>query len=299
MRKIILTGSTGFVGENLLLHFEKTNSAAFLKLDLRTKLPNSLPPSNAIIHLAGKAHDLKNTSDQQAYFDINYSLTKDLFDLFLQSEIKDFIFFSSVKAVADTVNEPLHEDTFPKPKTAYGLSKLLAEQYLLSKKLPNGKRLFIFRPCMIHGPGNKGNLNLLYKAVKKGTPYPFGSFENNRSFLSIDNLLYIIEKTLNDPSIPGGIYNLADDDPLSTIQIYKIISNVLKSKARVWKIPKKIMKKLAKIGDTLHLSFNSDRLTKLTENYIVSNAKIKHALKIGRLPVSSEQGLFQTIKSFE
>src|SRR5690606_19070968 len=170
--KIILTGYSGFVGQNILKYIEKNPSTLIIPLNLRLKLPDKLPEADAIIHLAGKAHDLKNSSDPQAYFDINYGLTKELFDRFLDSNIKDFIYFSSVKAVADTVEEKLTENIKPQPKTAYGQSKLNAEEYLLSKELPEGKRLFILRPCMIHGPGNKGNLNLLYKVVKFGIPYP-------------------------------------------------------------------------------------------------------------------------------
>lgn len=89
-----------------------------------------------------------------------------MFDKFLVSNIRDFS-FSSVKAVADTVDNVLDEELIAKPLTAYGRSKREAEEYILNQTLPEGKRLFIIRPCMIHGPGNKGNLNLLYNVVKK------------------------------------------------------------------------------------------------------------------------------------
>src|SRR5690606_25316691 len=126
--------------------------------------------SGVIIHLAGKAHDTADTSEDKEYFQVNRDLTIELYKLFLISEIRDFFYFSSVKAVADTVTDILYEDIPGKPATAYGKSKLEAEEYLLSKSLPEGKRLFIIRPCMIHGPGNKGNLNLLYKVVEKEIP---------------------------------------------------------------------------------------------------------------------------------
>src|SRR3546814_3353608 len=109
----------------------------------------------------------------------------------------------------------LSEDMMPAPQTPYGQSKWRAEQYLNSQLLPAGKRLFILRPCMIHGPGNKGNLNLLYQVVSKGLPWPLAAFDNERSFLSTDNLNYIIKRILEDADIPGGTYNLADDDPRS------------------------------------------------------------------------------------
>lgn len=298
MNNITITGSTGFVGQNLIKYIQENGMEAPIPLSLRGSLPKELKLADAIIHLAGKAHDLKNTSNSQEYFDVNYRKTKDLFDLFVQSDIKNFIYFSSVKAVADTVEGILSEDAQAEPKTPYGQSKLQAEQYLLSKPLPEGRRLFIIRPCMIHGPGNKGNLNLLYKVVKKGIPYPLGAFDNRRSFLSIDNLLYIIGRLINDPNIPSGVYNVADDVSLSTNELIKIIAEASGVKGRVWKLSKGLITGMAKVGDILHLPLNSERLKKLTENYVVSNEKIKNALGIKELPVSSKEGLMRTIKSF-
>src|SRR5690606_33981174 len=158
------------------------------------------------------------------YFKVNTELTKHVFDRFLQSDARDFIYFSSVKAVADTVDGALKEDAEPAPKTPYGQSKWQAEQYINEQSLPSGKRIFILRPCMIHGPGNKGNLNLLYQVVSKGLPWPLAAFENKRSFLSIDNLNYIIGRILDDPSIPGGTYHLADDETLSTNELIGLIA---------------------------------------------------------------------------
>jgi len=297
MHKILLTGSTGFVGTNLVKHIQENNIGEILLLSFREALPTSLE-GDTVVHLAGKAHDLKNTSNPQEYFEVNFEKTRDLFNLFLNSENKDFIYFSSVKAVADAVNGALIEEEIADPQTPYGKSKLQAERYLLSKDLPVGKRLFILRPCMIHGPGNKGNLNLLYKVVKKGIPYPLAGFDNQRSFLSIQNLNYIIERILTDQSIPGGIYNIADDQSLSTNSVIKIIGEADGKEARLWKINPGIIKTIAAIGDKLHLPLNSERLKKLTESYVVSNNKIKHALKIEKLPINSKEGLLTTIRSF-
>jgi len=86
----------------------------------------------------------------------------------------------------------------------------LAEQYILSQPIPEGKRVYILRPCMIHGPGNKGNLNLLYSLVTKGFPWPLGLFENSRSYLSIENLCFIIKELIDREDIPSGVYNVAN-----------------------------------------------------------------------------------------
>lgn len=297
MSRLIITGTSGFVGTNLLSFLSNKGWNDIHKLSLRQDIPSELPEAQALIHLAGKAHDLKNTSDANAYFRINTELTIALFDAFLLSNVSDFIYFSSVKAVADTVDGVLTEDISPRPGTAYGKSKLKAEEYIL-QKLPAGKRVFIFRPCMIHGPGNKGNLNLLYKVVNKGIPYPLGAFQNERSFLSIDNLLFVIESVLCDNTVPTGVYNLADDQPLSTNEVIEIIAEASGKGPKIWDLSPRLIKGIAKLGDVLHLPLNAERLKKLTESYVVSNEKLKGALKIESLPVSVRTGLFRTIQSF-
>lgn len=298
--RIIVTGASGFVGQNLCSFFESINSSV-QKLSLRTPgWFNSLDNSaSALIHLAGKAHDTSNTSAGQEYFKVNRDLTIDLYNVFLKAEIKDFFYFSSVKSVADTVDGVLEEEVIGKPLTPYGKSKLEAEQYLLNQPLPEGKRLFIIRPSMIHGPGNKGNLNLLYKVVEKGIPWPLASFHNERSFLSIDNLSFLINAMIENQDIPSGVYNFADDDVLSTNDLVTLISQTLGKRPKLWRIPSSLIKKTVKIGDILPLPLNSERLKKLTESYVVSNSKIKEALGIQSLPTSAKEGLIKTILSFK
>lgn len=296
--KIIITGATGFVGKNLTQYLT-TKSDTVIPLSIRNgdyQLDNT---ADVIIHLAGKAHDTKNTSEESDYYQINTELTKVLFDKFLQSDIKDFIYFSSVKAVADSVEGTLIEETKANPQTAYGKSKLKAETYLLSKQLPSNKRLIIIRPCMIHGEGNKGNLNLLYQVVKYGVPWILAAYENRRSFIGIDNLNYVVYEILNHPKIPSGIYNVADDKPISTNALITLIAESINKKTKLLKIPKFAINQMAKIGDKAHLPLNTERLQKLTESYVVSNQKIKQSLGIDTLPFTVEQGLTKTIKSFD
>lgn len=294
---IIITGATGFVGKNLSKFLkEKGHHISPLSLRKAWELDQN---AEAIIHLAGKAHDTKNTSAEKEYFEINTELTKKLFVEFLKTPAQDFIYFSSVKATADTVEGFLDENHTSNPQTPYGKSKLEAEEFLLSQKLPENKRLFIIRPCMIHGPGNKGNLNLLYKFVQKGIPYPLAAFENKRSFLSIDNLNFLILEMLSNKNVGSGIYNFADDEVLSTNELVKLIANTSGKKEKLWKISSKLISATAKMGDVMKLPLNSERLKKLTENYWVSNQKIKNALGIAKLPVSASEGLEKTIKSFK
>ncbi|WP_293926408.1 NAD-dependent epimerase/dehydratase family protein [Sphingobacterium sp. UBA6320] len=298
--KFIVTGSTGFVGQNLKTFLEDKGEEV-CNLSLRnSNWHENIPESGtAIIHLAGKAHDTSNSSNLDEYYKINRDLTIRLFQKFLLTEIRDFFYFSSVKAVADTVSGELIEDVIGEPFTPYGKSKIEAEQFLLTQSLPEGKRLFIIRPCMIHGPGNKGNLNLLYKVVEKGIPWPLASFHNQRSFLSVDNLCYLIYQIVINKNISSGVYNFADDEYLSTNELVKEIAKILGKKEKLWSISSLLIKSMVKIGDVLPLPLNSERLKKLTESYVVSNHKIKTALGIEKLPLTAKEGLQKTILSFK
>ena len=257
---ILITGIHGFVGSNLVIALKERHCLYGLDIVAPEKegviktffwkdiepasFPmRDLPEFDAIIHLAGKAHDMKNRSAAQSYFDINTGLTQKIFNFFLESSAKKFVFFSSVKAAADSVvGDMLTEDVVPAPVGPYGESKIAAENYILGRlkaedgrlkaNLYDGKDVYILRPCMIHGPGNKGNLNLLY-------------------------------------NVP-----------------------------HIWKINRGLMEFCARLGTLLHLPLNAERLRKLTENYVVSNAKIKAALGIDRMPVRAEEGIVRTIKSF-
>jgi len=302
---ILITGVSGFVGSNLNNYLDKkekkvigvSRSPKNIEVDFNKIDKILLNSVNYFIHLAGKAHDLKKTSEAATYYTVNTELTKKLFNQFLDSDCEVFIYMSSVKAVVDKANVILTENELPNPKTHYGKSKLLAENYILSKKIPKNKRVYILRPCMIHGKGNKGNLNLLYKLVSKRIPWILGAFKNKRSYCSIENLLFIINELMDNQSIPNGIYNVADDHSLSTNDIISLIADSQSKKPIIWDISMKLIKIIAEIGDYLPLPLNSERLTKLTESYVVSNKKIIDAIK-KPLPLNSKEGMLTTFKSF-
>ncbi len=293
--KVLITGSNGFVGTSLLEVLGATYN--IIRWNVREDKP--LPECDAVIHLAGLAHDMKHTNEDEKYFEVNTELTKRIFDKFLESGAKKFIFFSSIKAKDGD--------------TPYAKSKFLAEQYILSRlnKILNqvldeevlnqvqneeGKKVYILRPCMIHGKGNKGNLNLLVKWVKKGLPWPLAAFENKRSFASMGNVEYIVERLMKD-DIPSNTYNICDDEAVSTNELIEMICQSMGRHSHLWRIPQGLIKGFAKIGDALQLPLNSERLDKLTENYIVDNSKIKHALGIERMPIGAREGLLHTVQN--
>ena len=260
-----------------------------------------VPQVEAIVHLAGKAHDTKNQTAADVYFKVNRDLTIKVFDYFCShAEIKKFVFFSTAKAAADKVDGVLTEDVKPTPVGPYGESKIAAEEYILNVMRDRSyafeeKGVYIFRPCMIHGPGNKGNLNLLYNVVRKGIPWPLGAFENRRTFTSIENICFAVNGVLTK-DVKSGIYNMGDDEALSTNELIEVICKALGKKAHIWRIPKGFMNGVAKLGGMMHLPLTPERMCKLTENYISSNEKIKKDLEIEAFPVDARTGLITTIK---
>lgn len=310
--KLLITGVHGFVGSNLVSALKNDNIIFGLDIVSPNKdgivntyswedMDNGLLPEvDAIIHLAGKAHDTKNKSAADVYFKVNTDLTKKCYDYFIKNHgIKKFIFFSSVKAAVDKVpGNVLTEDVIPCPIGPYGESKVKAEKYIMSRiEDTRGRQVIILRPCMIHGPGNKGNLNLLYGFIRKGLPWPLGAFDNRRTFTSVDNLTFVISKLL-EKDVESGIYNMADDDTMSTNDLIDVMCAAMDRKAHIWKVNASLIQLCAKIGDVLHLPLNSFRLEKLTENYVVSNSKIKKALGIEKMPEDARSGLTKTIRSF-
>lgn len=316
--KILITGVHGFVGSNLVAALKKEHTIYGLDIISPVKdgvehtfsweeideVHGSSLEIDAIVHLAGKAHDTKNQAAADVYFKVNRDLTIKIFDYFCEHpSIKKFVFFSTAKAAADKVDGVLTEDVVPSPVGPYGESKIAAEQYILNSMKNRhdcfaDKQVYIFRPCMIHGPGNKGNLNLLYNVVKKGIPWPLGAFENRRTFTSIENICFAVNGVLTK-DVPSGIYNMGDDEALSTNELIEEICKSLGKKAHIWKLPKGLMNGVAKVGGWLHLPLNPERLRKLTESYISSNAKIKKALEVEKMPVDAREGLKVTLDSFK
>ena len=308
MQRIFITGVTGFIGQNLVKYFDTdatielfghSRNAAKAKAQLTNKVilvercaaqffnDNII---DTVIHLAGIAHDLSNQYKPSDYYQVNFENTKLIFNEFLKSNATTFIFLSSIKAAIDISATPVEESVAPNPVTDYGKSKRQAEEYLLSVNLPDNKRVYILRPCMVHGEGNKGNLNLLYQFAKSNLPYPFGSFENQRSFLSIDNFNFSMSAFVK-ASLPSGIYHLADDGFLSAKELFTIISQELGKKPRIWNLPASLILVLfSAIG-------KRGMLNKLTEDMMVANFKLqKHLEK--PLPIKIDEGIRKTIRSF-
>ena len=160
---------------------------------------------------------------------------------------------------------------------------------------------------MIHGPGNKGNLNLLWGLARRGLPWPLAAFENRRSFTSIGNVCAAVEALVEKEIEPSAIqhssfklhtFSVADDEMLSTNRLIELMAEACGKKAKLWRLPKGLMRFAAKVGDVLHLPLNTERIEKLTEDSFVDNAELKRALGWDRMPVRAEDGMRMTLRSF-
>lgn len=293
---ILLTGSTGFVGQNFLKYLSKNNktfrvfavsrkhenqkreNVIWLKndSDFSSILKNN--DIDVIIHLAGKAHDTKNTTAADEYFKVNYEMTKQLFEAFKVSNASKFIFLSTIKAVGDDKTYVQNAFDLTEPQTPYAQAKRKAEIHIQNSTLPEGKNAYILRPCLIYGEGVKGNLATLVKFAKKGIPYPFAAFENKRSYLSVENLSMLF-CTLAENNYSSFTLNIANDDPIGTQELIEILAAKLGKKASKLTIPEKGIQFLATIGDYLpFVPFNSEKLKKITESFVVDTAEMNKLL---------------------
>ncbi|PVH26016.1 NAD-dependent epimerase/dehydratase family protein [Sphingobacterium corticibacter] len=301
--QIKILGASGFVGRHLGRYLS-LHDADVYGISLRendTWKSQLIDDGDVIINLVGKAHDHDRRATENDYFHTNLNLTQDIFRVFCSSNATLFIHISSLAAIEEFESEKaLGEENDCRPVSWYGQSKREAEKWLLAQEVPEGKKLIILRPPMIHGPGDKGNLGLLYKFVSKGLPYPLSKFNNRRSFISITNLCYLIEQIIEKSDLlESGIYHVADDEPMATNEIIDIIKLVTEKSSIKMDIPKWLIKLVAKSGD--YFSFvplNTNRLKKMTSTLLVSNQKIKDALGIDKLPLTAREGMEKTIQSF-
>lgn len=293
-KKIQISGITGFVGQNLNTYLLRNYSVS--NLDLRKDDMNI--NSDVVIHLAGIAHDFENKFTENDYINVNLELTKKIFEAFLKSKSTVFIFFSSIKAVAENCSEILDEKFIPDPQTFYGKSKRMAELYIINKLLDTNKRIYILRPCMIHGPKNKGNLNSLFNYTALGLPWPFGSFNSKKSFCSIENLCFVIDNLIRNNKIESGIYNICDSETLTLNEIVKLMYKYNGKVFMNLKLPKYFWTLICTICDYFGFSFYTKKINKLIENFEVSNKKFLNAIN-SSLPHTAKEGLITTLDYFK
>ena len=242
--KVLVTGATGFIGSMLCVRLSEAAREVIATSRSRVEQPGifyvaspelgpeadwtlALSGIDAVVHLAGRAHVTAEQTDaktDQAYLRINAEGTRALAAQCAAAGVKHFIFLSSCHAIAGESDDALTDRTVPQPVTAYGRSKLAAEDAIKSVLANSNCAWTILRPPLVYGPGNKANFGLLVKLVQTGLPLPLASVRNRRSFIYVENLVDLIAACLGNPKAFGKTFLPSDGEDVSTAELIEKIA---------------------------------------------------------------------------
>jgi nucleoside-diphosphate-sugar epimerase len=314
MKTVLVTGATGFVGRHLLPHLQRNgyHACAAVRTSVSVQLDRgialvpigeitpetdwqlALANVDVVIHLAARAHLIHDTAiDPEAAFNrVNTKSTKNLVSQAIQAQVKQFIFISSVGAMATLAEQSLTEQTACHPDTPYGRSKLRAEEALISLASQSSMTWTILRPTLVYGPGNPGNMERLLKLVKRRLPLPLGAIDNCRSFIYVENLVDAIVQSIDHPNAINQTFLLSDGEDLSTPQLIRRLAAGLDYPAPLLPIPPILMKAAGK------LTGKTDTVSRLLGSLTVDSSKIRKTLN-WKPPYSLDQGLQTTADWFK
>lgn len=322
MKSILLTGSTGFIASHLIPCL--TQQPYQIRAALRSAsklLPPSVTPisvdnidgttdwtevllgTDTVIHLAARAHILHDSSPnpEAEFFKVNTEGTANLVRQCIQAGVKHFIFISSIGAMASLSNQTLHENSYCQPDTAYGRSKLAAEQALINLTSQSDMTWTILRPTLVYGLENPGNMERLVKLVKKGFPLPFGLVKNRRSFVYVENLVDAIITCLTHPNATNQIFLISDGEDLSTPNLICKIADYLSCRCNLLPVPSSLLRAAAHLGDVgekllgRSLPLNTPTIERLLGSLAVDSSKIRNTLN-WQPPFTIDEGLQKTLR---
>lgn len=304
MNKVLVTGATGFIGISLIKHLMKLNLK--IRVLLRNKNKSTFPDSieifegdltepkslinscndiDAVFHLGGYAHAWAedNIHFVQKHYAINFEGTQNLAREASKAGIKKFIFFSSVKAVADS-EKMIDEAWEGMPNSPYGIAKREAEKLVLSLKDSFDMHICILRLPIVYGPAWKGNLSAMLRAVNRGTFPPLPKLNNQRSMVSVEDVCQAAILAATHANANGKIYFVTDGKKYSTTDIYNEMREGLGKPVQKWGIPLFFFKALAFVGDigyalfNKRMPFNSEMLKKIVGSACYNSSRIESEL---------------------
>lgn len=326
MSNILVTGATGFIGRYLLpvLHQQGWQIRATVRnnfiedlpfeienikvgeIDGNTDWSEAVRGMDAVIHLAARAHVLKEEIDnpEAEFLRVNTEGTANLVKQSIAAGVKHFIFISSIGAMATLSECVLTEKSPCQPDTPYGRSKLQAERALINLAKESEMTWTILRPTLVYGAGNPGNMERLMKLIEKNLPLPFASVKNRRSFIFVGNLVDAIATCFTHPNAANQIFLVNDDRDLSTPELICQIAKEMNRPCNLFPVPPNLLKFLGYSGDTLQkltkksLPFNSATIDRLLGSLFVDISHIKGTLN-WQPPFTIERGIEQTLQTLK
>lgn len=297
MSLIVLTGTTGYIGQNLTKFYDsksKKNKSISLRFQNWYKM---MPQeTETIIHLAAINQNPQDSAFDEEYFRVNTELTAKLFRYFMSSKAKTFIFISTT-ALADKQLTHITESSVVQPIDPFLKSKYEAEQFIQKQELPAGKRAIILRVAPLYGRETKSILHNTFIQCKT-FPWFYGALDAKHSFCHIDNLTEIIYRITENPEFASGIYNVADEEPIDSIQFVNWMAEVLEKKASIYNVPRGLLNLIAKLGNVFQWSFNTQKLFEKSQSRIVNCNKIKDTLQLEKMPVNTQAAVLKTIEYY-
>lgn len=291
--KLLLTGSSGFVGTGLIKSLNK-NRWYFHKVNRNFNLNQfQVKQYDCLIHLAGRAHILSESASNalNIYRDTNLHYTIKIAELAKFLQVKRIIFVSSVKVNGEYSTKPINEFSVPKPLDAYGISKLEAEEALKAFCNQHGMEYVIIRPPLIYGPEVKANFKALVKLAALPLPLPLGGLQNKRSFISLDNLCDFLKLCCEHPLAANQTFLISDDADVSTTTLIRTLRKAMGKPAWLFPVSAFFLKAIFTLIGKKHYS---DRIL---GNLQVDITKAKALL--GWKPVISfEEGIRRTVEAY-
>lgn len=212
----------------------------------------ALADADCVVHLAARVHVMQETAaDPLAKFrEANVSMTKIMAEEAAKAGVRRIIYLSTIKVLGENTDgrQAFSKDDLPNPQDPYAISKFEAEGVLLSISRESGIEVVILRPPLVYGPGVGGNLNRLFGLVSRGIPLPFASVDNARSMVGVSNLCDVIERCIHSEPAAGEVLLVADQKPLSTPGLLRVVAACMNKPSRLWPIPQWLLRGLGKLA---------------------------------------------------
>lgn len=298
---ILVTGASGFLGGHvchalassrvevraLVRSIDSAPHVAGIQLcsgDLhnRNALRQALTGVRSVIHLAGRAHVLRENMQEPLteFRRMNVEGTRQLLEEAATAGVERFVFASSVAAMGTISNEILTEQTTALPDSPYGISKLESEQIVRKLCENSGVSFTILRPPMVYGPGMKGNPLRLFRVIARGVPLPLGAVRNRRSLLYVGNLASALKAVLVSASARNQIFLVGDSDAVSSPQLVRKVAHAMGKRARLVSISPALLRASGHVGDIVRKAvpfpLNSDVIERVVGSREVDYSKLRH-----------------------